>query len=142
MEIFSPTRGVTNPRATRPTVIPSQNPVAVIPLANAGPCRTRVMKVTIHPPSATSIPTYPSRKKAQSQVTRADGLRNSACRRPPLSFPSCDRAVVCRNVAPVDFQKVAVQVATSTAAHAIYGVQHQRSVRTTSNSAWGKHTMI
>ena len=44
---------------------------------------------------------------------------------PPFAFPSCDRAVVCRNVAPVDFQKVAVQIATSTAAHAIYTIEDQ-----------------
>lgn len=54
---FSPTRGVTKPSKNRPTVIPSQKPVAVIPLAKAGPFRTRIMKVTIHPPKATSTPT-------------------------------------------------------------------------------------
>lgn len=68
---FSPMRGVINPSAMRPTVIPSQNPVAVIPLAKDWPCRTWIMNVTIQPPRATSMPTYPSRKMAQIQVTRA-----------------------------------------------------------------------
>ena len=33
------------------------NPVAVMPLAKGAPARTRIMKVTIQPPSATSVPT-------------------------------------------------------------------------------------
>ena len=54
---FSPTRGVTNPRATRPMVRPIQKPVAVMLLAKALPLRTLIMKVTSQPPSATSTPT-------------------------------------------------------------------------------------
>lgn len=119
MEIFSPIRGVTNPKTTRPTVIPNQKPVAVIPLANGSPCRTRIIKVTIHPPKATSIPTYPRRKMAQIQVTRADGRRKSACRRMPfLPLSAADRAVALRKAAAVDFQKQARQTASSMAAMA------------------------
>lgn len=112
MAVFSPILGVTKPRIRRPMARPSQNPVAVIPDANASPCRTWItkraqcqrslcrrvdgpcdlsgrinsLKTTIHPPSATSIPTYPSRNRAQSQVTRAEGLLVSASR----SDPFCD----------------------------------------------------
>ena len=53
----SPMRGVTNPKTTRPTVMPSQKPVATIPEANGAPLRTSIMKTTIQPPSATSAPT-------------------------------------------------------------------------------------
>lgn len=80
---FSPIRGVTKPNTTLPTVIPNQNPVAVMPLENAPPCRTLIMKVTIHPPRATSIPTYARRKRAQIQVTRAEGWENRAFLTPP-----------------------------------------------------------
>ena len=54
---FSPSRGVTNPSTTRPTVMPSQKPMAVMPLANSVPWRTWIMKTTIQPPRATSMPT-------------------------------------------------------------------------------------
>ena len=57
MAVFSPSLGVTNPSVTRPTIRPSQNPVAVIPLAKGSPWRTRIMKMTIQPPRATSMPT-------------------------------------------------------------------------------------
>lgn len=54
---FSPILGVMNPSTTLPTAIPSQKPVAVIPLANAPPSLTLIMKVVIQPPSPTSVPT-------------------------------------------------------------------------------------
>jgi hypothetical protein len=54
---FSPNLGVTNPNTILPTVIPIQNPVAVMPLAKSSPLRTSSMNLTIQPPSATSTPT-------------------------------------------------------------------------------------
>lgn len=57
MANFSPIRGVAKPRAILPTAMPSQKPVAVMPLAKRLPSRTRIMKVTIQPPRATSTPT-------------------------------------------------------------------------------------
>ena len=57
MATFSPMRGVRKPSVTRPTMSPSQNPVAVMPLANSVPCRTFSMNRTIQPPSVTSVPT-------------------------------------------------------------------------------------
>jgi hypothetical protein len=115
---FSPTRGVTNPKITRPTVIPNQNPVAVIPLAKAPPCRTRIIKVTIHPPNATSTPTYPSKNNAQSQVTRAAGRLNSAFLKPPFLL-SADDTLDARKSAAVDFQKHAPETTNSMAAHPV-----------------------
>ena len=116
--IFSPTRGVTNPSTMRPTVIPSQNPVAVIPLAKALPSRTRIMKVTIQPPSATSTPTYPNKKMAHSHVTRAEGRLNSARFNPPCRFSSADCTFAARNSAALAFQKHAPHTNSSTTAHA------------------------
>lgn len=54
---LSPILPVTNPRVTRPIVIPNQKPVAVIPLAKALPCLTLRANVTTQPPTATSMPT-------------------------------------------------------------------------------------
>lgn len=107
MANFSPSLGVTNPRTTRPTVIPNQNPVAAIPLANGSPCRTRIMKVTIHPPSATSTPTYRSRKTAHNQVILPACFVSSALRRlpPPLPVPPVECCVSRRKTAPVSSQK-------------------------------------
>lgn len=114
---FSPTLGVTNPSKIRPTVIPNQKPVAVIPLAKAPPFLTRIMKVTIHPPSATSTPTYPSKNSAHSQVTRADGRVNNAVFKPPFLLSPPLSAVDCRNTAPVAFQKQRPHTMSSRAAH-------------------------
>jgi hypothetical protein len=107
MANFSPNLGVTNPSTTRPTVIPNQNPVATIPLAKGSPCRTRIMKVTIHPPSATSTPTYSSRKNEQSQVILPARFVNSALRRlpPPVPVPPVECCVSRRKAAPVSSQK-------------------------------------
>jgi hypothetical protein len=113
---FSPTRGVTKPSRIRPTVIPNQNPVAVIPLAKAPPFRTRIMKVTIHPPSATSTPTYPSKNAAHSQVTRAEGRVKSAVLSPPFLLSPPVSALACRKTAPVAFQKQVPQTMSSMAA--------------------------
>lgn len=54
---FSPILPVTNPSTTRPTVMPSQKPVAVIPLGKGAPPLTLNMNVTTQPPTATSVPT-------------------------------------------------------------------------------------
>lgn len=113
---FSPTRGVTKPNRILPTVIPNQNPVAVIPLANAPPFRTRIMKVTIHPPSATSTPTYPSKNNAHNQVTRAEGRVKSAVFNPPFLLSPPVSALACRKIAPVAFQKQVPQTISSMAA--------------------------
>lgn len=117
MAIFSPIKGVTNPRITRPTVIPSQNPVAVMLLGNGAACRTSFMNVTIHPPSATSTPTYPSKKIEQTQVIRADGIVVRTLRKPACSdvSPGCC-FLASRNDAPVESQKHATQTRTSIAA--------------------------
>ena len=56
MDTFKPTRGVTKPSTALPTVMPSQNPTATMPLAKSAPWRTLRINVTIHPPSATSAP--------------------------------------------------------------------------------------
>ena len=69
IESFWPRRGETKPKTNRPTVIPSQNPVSVIPDAKAEPWRMLLMKRTIQPPMATSIPPYRKRNVAQIQVT-------------------------------------------------------------------------
>lgn len=57
MASFSPILGVTKPRTSRPTVRPIQKPVAVMPEAKGAAWRMLIMKATIQPPSATSMPT-------------------------------------------------------------------------------------
>lgn len=58
--IRSPIIGVMKPSTTRPTVRPSQKPVAVIPEGNGWPLRTRIMKLTIQPPSDTGVYVEPT----------------------------------------------------------------------------------
>jgi hypothetical protein len=121
--IFSPIKGVTKPRIIRPVVIPSQNPVDIILLGNGAAWRTSFMKVTTHPPRATSTPTYPSKKKAHSQVIRAVGivkrtLLNPAFSDEPLSPGCCFFS--SWNDAPVESQKHATQNITSIAAPPIW----------------------
>jgi hypothetical protein len=116
---FSPNLGVTKPNTILPTVIPIQNPVATIPLANSSPSRTSSINLTIQPPSATSMPTYPRRKRAQSHVTRACGRRISASFM-RLSFVPLVRGLAARNAAPVSRQKAVTEVASSMAAIAIW----------------------
>jgi hypothetical protein len=73
MARFSPTLGVTNPSTTLPTVTPSQNPVAVMPLANRDAWRMVIINVTIHPPSPTSTPMYINRNAVIVHVVLAAG---------------------------------------------------------------------
>lgn len=114
MAIFSPIKGVTNPRTTRPRVIPSQNPVDVMLLENGAACRTSFMNVTTHPPSATSTPTYPSKKIEQVQVIRAEGIVDKTLRKPASSdvSPGCC-FLASWNDAPVESQKHETQTKTS-----------------------------
>lgn len=123
---FSPILGVTNPRATLPTVIPSQNPVADIPLANGLACRTLSMNVTTHPPRPTSAPMYNSRKHVAIQVTRAAGIISKASfMRLPLA--SVVRGCFSRNRAPVDFQKPDRDTTSSMAAKPTYLISSAHS---------------
>lgn len=128
---FSPSLGVTNPSTTRPTVIPNQKlagsqschcqgllhtetyPVAIKPDSNCAPFRTSIMKVTTQPPSATSMPTYTSKKKALTHAT----LVFRAARVAPRMVSS-DK--VRRNRVPDSFQKAAVDVTSSSTAPPIY----------------------
>ena len=61
---------MTKPRISRPIVTPDQKPVETRPEEKGEPCRMRSMKVTIHPPIETSIPTYTRRKKEVRRVMR------------------------------------------------------------------------
>lgn len=103
-------------------MIPNQNPMAVMPLANSAPWRTWIMNTTIQPPKATSMPTYPSKNRAQSQVTRAEGRVTSASRRLPCgpSASPCCRAMEAWYAAAVDDQKPATEVKISRPARPIY----------------------
>jgi len=69
------------------------------------------MYVTIHPPKATSMPTYISRKKADTHVTRCFIASLVA----PLFWES-SVPFVLRNLGPVSRQKDAIDVANSTEA--------------------------
>jgi hypothetical protein len=71
------------------------------------------MKVTTQPPSATSMPTYMSKKKALTHAT----LVFKAARVAPRMVSS-DK--VRRNFVPDSFQNAAVDVASSMAAPPIY----------------------
>lgn len=104
-------RGVTKPSTTRPAVMPIQKPVATMPESKAAPSRSRVMNTTIHPPSATSTPTYASRNTAATQLTRD---RSASLSSPPLSV--VDDALCDRNRWPVAPQKLAEDVPSSMAA--------------------------
>lgn len=53
-QIRSPKRSVTKPRTARPTVMPAQKPVALIPAVYGVAERTRSMNVTVQPPIATN----------------------------------------------------------------------------------------
>jgi len=108
MASFSPNLGVTNPSTTLPAVMPSQKPVALMPDAKGVPRLTWIMKVTIHPPNATSTPTYASKNREQTHVTR---LVRASLVRPP--FLSLVRGLAARNLAPVSGQKAVSDAASS-----------------------------
>ena len=127
MARFSPILGVTKPSTRRPTVMPSQKPVAAIPLANGSPLRTWIMNSTIQPPSETSTPTYPSRKTAHSHVTRAAGIRSTVSRRFPLA-ESVVFANESRYCWPLNFQKHDVTTMSSTAASPTFNPEKRGQV--------------
>jgi hypothetical protein len=99
-------------------VIPIQNPVAVIPLAKFSPFLTSSINLTIQPPSATSIPTYPRKKIAQHHVTLANGIFATASFM-RFSFPSPVLGFAARNAAPSALQNALAELASSMAAIAI-----------------------
>lgn len=111
MASFSPNLGVTNPSTTLPAVMPSQKPVALIPDAKGVPRLTWIMNVTIHPPNATSTPTYASKNSEQIHVTRF--VRASLVRPPLLSVVL---GFAARNLAPVSGQKADKEATNSIAA--------------------------
>jgi hypothetical protein len=82
----------------------------------------RIMKVTIHPPSATSTPTYNNKKKQHSHVTRPARFVNSALRRPllPAALLSVECCMCRWKTAPVSSQKQWTEVPSSMVAQPIY----------------------
>jgi len=67
----SPMTGVMNPETDLAMAMPSQNPVAVMPLANSAPLRILIMNTTIQPPTEIWVPRRIMKERAQSQVMRA-----------------------------------------------------------------------
>lgn len=78
-----PSREVTNPKTSRPTVMPPQNPVAVALPARVEAPRTFVMKTTIQPPMETSVPTYKKMNREKNQVSL---LLSASLVRPDVAF--------------------------------------------------------